>query len=257
MKYEKAQSSDLPQLTSLWSRCFGDVETAVWEFWKIFDRISVFIARENAPVAMLCALPVTFFDDGGEAHRASYFYAVCTDEDFRGRGVCKKLMAFAETARKSEGDEFVFLAPAEKKLFEFYGKIGYQTAFFNKKFTVSAGGRAKIKKIGADLYQSLRQMQLYADFVSYDDALIGLNPSLYRIETEDVICCAAAEKHGKTLEIKELLPESETAAAALAAHLGCTEVHVRTQGGQTPFAMAKSLCDLPCPENAYLGLAFD
>ncbi len=257
MKYEKAKKNDLPQLTALWSRCFGDAEAAVWEFWKNFDRISVYVARENAPVAMLCALPVTFFDSDGEAHRASYFYAVCTDETFRGCGICKKLMDFAENARKNEGDQFVFLTPAEERLFDFYGKMGYKTAFFNKKYTVRAGSRAKIKAINAAVYQNLRQMQLYADFVSYEDALIALNSGLYRIETEDMICCAAAEQHGKTLAIKELLPDNEAAAAALAAHLGCEEAHIRTQGGEAPFAMAKSLCALPCPENAYLGLAFD
>lgn len=257
MKYEKAQKNDLPQLTSLWSRCFGDTAQAVWEFWKIFDRISVYVAKEKAPVAMLCALPVTYFDIDGEAHPASYFYAVCTEEAFRGRGICKSLMDFAENARKKEGDQFVFLTPAEENLFEFYGKIGYKTAFFNKKYTVPADGRAKIRELDPSAYQNLRQMQLYADFVSYDDALIALNPGLYRIETQDVICCAAAEKHGQTLVIKELLPEDEAAAAALAAHLGCQQAQVRTLGDEMPFAMAKSLCALACGENGYLGLAFD
>lgn len=254
MKYEKAKKSDLPALTKLWQACFGDSVAAISEFWKVFEHIDVFIARENVPVAMLCALPVTFFDEAGEAHKASYFYAICTAKSHRGRGISKKLTEFAETNVKSE---FVFLTPANEELFGFYRKSGYETACCHNTYRVTAAGKASIQPIRAAVYQNLRQMQLYADFIDYDDRLIALQTGLYRIETKDAICCAAAEKHGGELLIKELLPDVPEAAAALAAHLGAQSALVRTEGGKTPFAMAKSLCSLPCPEGVYLGLAFD
>lgn len=254
MKYEKAKKNDLPALTKLWQTCFGDSVAAISEFWKVFDHIEVFIARENTPVAMLCALPVTFFDECGEGHRASYFYAICTEKAHRGKGISRRLMEFAEANVKSE---FVFLTPASEELFGFYRKSGYETACYHHSYQIAAAGKAKIQPIDAAGYQNLRQMQLYADFVSYGDRLIALQSGLYRIETKDTICCAAAEKHGDELLIKELLPDAPEAAAALAAHLGAKSAVVRTEGGKTPFAMAKSLCDLPCPERAYLGLAFD
>lgn len=255
MKYERAKKSDLPALTQLWQTCFGDASADIWEFWKIFDRISVFIVREKMPIAMLCALPVTLFDACGEAHNASYLYAVCTAPSHRKKGICAKLMAYAESELKSE---FALLVPASDSLFDFYGKLGYQTAFYHKNYSVSAvASKAKITKINADAYRNLRQMQLYANFVDYDEALIALHSGLYRIETADTVCCAAAECHGDKLIIKELLPDSPSAAAALAAHLKCTCAEVRTEGTETPFGMAKSLKGLPCPENAYLGLAFD
>lgn len=254
MKYEKAKKSDLPALTKLWQACFGDSVAAINEFWKVFDLIEVFIAREAVPVAMLCALPVTFFDECGEAHKASYFYAVCTAKTHRRRGISQKLTQFAESNVKSE---FVFLTPASEDLFGFYRKSGYQTACYHNRYQVAASGTAKIQPIDAAAYQNLRQMQLYGDFISYDNRLIALQSGLYRIETKETICCAAAEKHGEELLIKELLPDVPEAAAALAAHLGAKTAVVRTQGGETPFAMAKSLCDLPFPEGVYLGFAFD
>lgn len=257
MKCEKAKKNDLSALTGLWHRCFGDSEASIWEFWKIFDQISVFIAREKAPVAMLCALPVTFFDECGEAYQASYLYAICTDANYRGRGICANLMSYAEEWLKKEGNAFAFLTPASEGLFDFYQKLGYQTAFYHSRFTVVADGKAKIQKTDAAAYQNLRQMQLYSNFVSYSDDLIALHSGLYRIETQETVCCAVAERNGDELIIKELLPNDAQAACALAAHLGCKHAVVFSDSGTIPFAMAKSLGDLPCPENAYLGLAFD
>ncbi len=257
MHYETAQKKDLPQLTKLWCRCFGDSESDVAEFWKIFDKITVFIARDQHPVAMLCALPVTYFDTEGQLHAASYLYAVCTHEDYRGRGLCRELTAYAEKTLAKQGSQFSFLVPASEKLFEFYRGFGYQTTFYHEKYSISPDGKAKIKSLDAAAYQNLRQMQLYSDFVCYDGWLLGLQGGLYRIETDDYICCAAAEKHGQKLVIKELLPNEPSAAAALAAHLDCSEAEVRSFGGNIPFGMAKSLSALPCPTQGYLGLAFD
>lgn len=257
MHFETAQRKDLAHLTTLWCRCFGDDEAAVTEFWKVFDKITVFVARDKHPIAMLCALPVTFFDACGQAQKASYLYAVCTDEKYRGQGICAKLMKFAETFLKKQGFALTYLVPSSESLFEFYRKLGYQTAFYHDAYTADAHGKAKIRKIDAAAYQNLRQMQLYADFISYDEWLLALQRGLYRIETEDVICCAAAEKHNNQLVIKELLPDDPQAASALAAYLGCSEVKVRTLGSAIPFGMAKSLSNQLCPTQGYLGLAFD
>ncbi len=257
MRYEIAQKKDIPHLTDLWCRCFGDTESDVREFWKIFDNITVFIARDKIPVSMLCALPVTYFDGEGCAQRASYLYAVCTHAEYRGRGLCQELTAFAEKALAKQGSQLACLVPASEQLFDFYRKLGYQTAFYHKKYSAFAQGKAKIKKIDAATYQNLRQMQLYSDFISYDEWLLAQQGGLYRIETDEVICCAAAEKHGQTLIVKELLPDVPTAASALAAYLGCKCAEVRSENGDIPFGMAKSLTAQPCPACGYLGLAFD
>lgn len=258
MKYQRAKKSDLPLLTKLWCTCFGDQESDVREFWKIFDKISVFVAQEKAPAAMLCALPIELLDEDGQPHPSSYLYAVCTAPQHRKKGICAKLMAYAETELKKEGFEFACLVPSSESLFSFYDKLGYKTAFYHKKYEISADkATAKITKINAAAYQNLRQMQLYSEFADYDESLIALNSGLYRIETTDFVFCAVADKHEDTLIIRELLPDNEGAAAALAAHLRCAKAQVRTIGTESAFGMAKSLCGLPEPSCSYLGLAFD
>lgn len=116
-----------------------------------------------------------------------------------------------------------------------------------------------------DGWQSLRELQLYDSHLSYPPELLrwqetisrSSGAGLYRIETGDAVCCAAAERDGETLLVRELLPDCPEAAAALADKLGCREAVFRTAGGTQPFGMAKSLDGTPLPQRAYLGPAFE
>ena len=263
-QFQSAQKKDATALTALWQRCFGDSRAEIDAFWRIV-KPAVFLAKEDGRVvSMLCALFSPLIDSGGESQTAAYLYAVCTAPEYRGRGLCKKLFAFAEKELKKQAD-FAALVPSEATLFDFYEKLGFRTAFYHKKYTVAAAGSAKITRLDTDGYRNLREMQLYGDFLSYDAPLLqwqnhlseSSGAGLYRVETDGCICCAAAEKCGDRLIIKELLPDCPEAAAALAAELRCRDAEVRTNEMRQPFGMIKSLNSLPAPERAYLGLAFD
>ena len=203
---------------------------------------------------MLCVLPTQLVDESGESRSCGYFYAVCTAPEARGKGVCAKLMQYAE---QNCGYDYASLVPAEESLFEFYRKLGYQTVFYQKKYSVFSEKGAKITKASPEVYRSIRELQLYGDFVSYEEWLLPLAGELHRIETEDGVFCACAVKQGSALEIKELLPDEPKVAAALAAHLGCESANVRTDGGESPFGMCKALKKQPLPQRAYLALAID
>lgn len=267
-RFVRAQTRDLPALTALWQTCFGDSAQSVKAFWDaLFLKIQVFAAQDSARLdAMLCALPVTFIDEDGDAQPAAYFYAVCTAPDKRGRGLCRALMQHAERELQKGGISVFTLVPSSAELFDFYAKLGYQPAFYHDSYSVPAArGAVKLRRIDADAYRNLRQMQLYGDFLSYDAALLAFaqhaseasGGGLFRLETAELVCCAAAERAGDILLIKELLPDCPEAAAALAAALNCSEAQVRTAGSAVPFGMCKTVGGQACPQNAYLGLAFD
>lgn len=267
-EFRRAEKKDLPALTALWQQCFGDKEAEIRLFWsELFDKISVYAAwMQKQPVAMLCALPLQLVDEGGESFSAAYVYAVCTSPQHRRQGLCRKLMSRAEEAMKKEGFVFSCLVPAEKELFSFYEALGYQTAFFHRSYTISPQkGIAKITRINEDAYQNLRQMQLYGAFADYPLFLLRWQQmlgektggGLFRMETEEGVFCAAAQKQDGTLHIKELLPDCPEAAAALGAQLKCDAAHVRTEGQDCPFGMAKALAEKQIPQFSYLGLAFD
>lgn len=267
-RFVRAQARDLPALTALWQTCFGDSAESVTAFWDaLFPKLQVFAAQDGARFdAMLCALPVTFVDEDGDTQPAAYFYAVCTAPDRRGRGLCRALMQHAERELQKSGISVFTLVPSNAELFDFYAKLGYQAAFYHDSYSVPAvRGTVKIRRINADAYRNLRQMQLYGDFLAYDAALLTFaqhaseasGGGLFRLETDELVCCAAAERAGDTLLIKELLPDCPEAAAALAAALHCASAQVRTAGDAAPFGMCKVVGGQACPQNAYLGLAFD
>ena len=263
-RFALAQKADRPALTALWQTCFGDEKAQIDAFWRaLWQHIRVFAAYEGkTPISMLCALPTSLVDEAGESCPAAYLYAVCTAPQRRRQGLCAALLAYAEKALQKEGCRFAALVPSNKELFGFYQKLGYQTTFFHREYTVPAEkGTAKLTKLDADGYRNLREMQLYGAFLSYPLPLLqwqaSAGPGLYRIETADTVCCCAAEQSGERLICKELLPDCPEAAATLAATLGCRDALVRTCGEEAPFGMVKPLADLPVPAAAYLGLAFD
>lgn len=256
MKYGLAKKSDLPQLTELWSISFGDDPKEIRGFWTAtFDKIRVYTATEGKQIhAMACVIPTSFIDEEGESYSCGYVYAVCTDPKSRGRGICQGLM---EYIHKSCGYAYTALVPAEENLFTFYEKLGYETCFFCKEYTVSPKKGGKISPASAEVYRSIRELQLYDNFLSYEEYLLPCAGKLYRIETEDGLYCGCCYHKDGTLLIRELLPDSPEAAAALCAHLGCRKAVVRTMGEDKPFGMLRSLKGHSIPSSGYLGLALD
>lgn len=253
-------------LTALWRSCFPDSEAAVETFWhKTEGHLFAFAALDGrTPVSMLCALPTTLVDDCGEALRAVYLYAVCTAPAYRRQGLCAALLAYAENELRDF--DVCMLVPDGEAMFRYYEKHGYRTVFRHSRMEVlPRRSDVKIAKIDADAYRNLRELQLYSAFVSYDVPLLELQKSaseasgagLYRLETADAVCCAAAEIRSDTLLFKELLPCCPESAAALTDRLGCAKAVVRTTGEDVPFGMAKALHGAALPQTAYLGFAFD
>ncbi len=256
MKYRLATKGDLPLLTKLWAKCFGDDSKEINGFWSAtFDRIQVYIAIDgNKLTAMTCVIPTQFVDEEGESHSCGYVYAVCTDPQYRGRGICKRLM---EYIHKNCSFAYTALVPAEESLFAFYKKLGYETCFFHREYTVFPKKGGNIRPATPEVYRSIRELQLYDNFLSYEEYLLPCAGQLYRIETEDGLYCGCCYKKEDALQIKELLPDSPEAASALCAHLNCKSAVVRTKGEGKPFGMLKALKGSFIPDSGYLGLALD
>lgn len=270
MRCEMASACDRAALQALWKTCFGD-DTAYTDIY--FDRYDisqrVFVAREGATIAAMAIwFPVTLADADGEEIPAAYLYAVATAPQFRRRGVCRDLMAFAEKHLKALGVQAVTLVPGSSELFRFYEKLGYQTAFFCQEIKVTApqAGIA-IRPTYANRYWQLRQMLLWQDFLSYDEEEVAYQKAICRhsggdlvqLQLEDQLACAIAEPQGEQLMVKEVLPPevAEQVGAALLARFGGKSAIVRTCGTQKAFGMIKWLRSAKLCQAAYLGLAFD
>lgn len=262
--FQAIATANASRLTALWKCCFGDSEALIGTFWRHFPSTATVYAavEEEKPLCMLCVLPTSLVGNDGEALPAAYFYALCTAPEYRGCGLASSLLRYAEAELKKAGICATLLVPESKALFSYYAAQGYQTVFYCNVYILPAASHGvSIRRIAAAEAFRLRQTNLYGAFVDWDEAFLSLQEQLcgglFRIETENDVCCAIAEIRGETLKLTELLPNCPEAAAALAFQLGCTAVEIRAPGESLPFGMAKSLTDCALPEQAYLGPALD
>ena len=97
MRLRKTNPGDLPQLKALWALGFGDTEQEIEAFFAIsYPTATGFCAEEDGRlIAAAYALPQELAW-GEKSCRSAYLYAVTTHPDFRRRGICAKLLAYAE-----------------------------------------------------------------------------------------------------------------------------------------------------------------
>ncbi len=58
--------------------------------------------------------------------KSVYFYAVCTDEKYRKKGIMRDLFHFATEEAKKQGYEICFLVPETEELFKMYEKFSFE-----------------------------------------------------------------------------------------------------------------------------------
>ena len=212
--YRLATKEDLPGIRALWQEAFHEEPT--------LPGCDCFVAEQDGQIAgMLFAMPQKL--KIGKLHKAAYFYAIATLQAYRGRGICRGLMEYAEAHVDAD---CCMLVPASESLFDFYGKFGYKTAFYRNKTAASNG-----REIPMEQYLERREQLLTMPHVVYDD--LSYAQKIYDLkfyETQDGIC--AASEHFTA----ENLPHDL---------------------GDHPCGMIKWLRNEESMEKAYLGFALD
>lgn len=220
-----ALEADRPGIAALWQEAFGDSRAAVDFFFRSFPRRLSYVAEEAGDIlAMVHALPQTLSPD----IPAAYLYAVATGRPYRGQGLCRRLMEFAEADLKRRGFACCVLTPGDRELFRFYEALGYETAFY-RSHSAAAGGQP----VSAAEYAALREKILSVPHMIYDEATLNYAKNVYGLtffRTKNG-CCAAGPGY-----TAERLPEDQS-------------------GG--PCAMVKWLGASRLPGGAYLGFALE
>ncbi len=138
-----ARREDLPAVKELWMQAFHDAKEATDFYFE--NRLpqkelleDLLLDSEGGRLrGMLSLLPIDLAY-GGRAVPARYYFAIATDEAFRGLGVSTALMEEAHRLTLSRGGQAALLVPASESLFRFYGKRGFDTLFVYEERTVSA-----------------------------------------------------------------------------------------------------------------------
>ncbi|MBQ9968479.1 MAG: GNAT family N-acetyltransferase [Oscillospiraceae bacterium] len=212
--YRIATEKDIPGIIDLWQEAFH--ETPV-----LPDCISFVGEADGEVVCMLHALPQTL--RASRDRKAYYLYAIATKKEYRGRGLCRGLMAYAEQTLDAD---CCVLVPASGSLFGFYRELGYETAFTRRR-TAFTGG----EEIPEAEYLTLREQLLPMAHMVYDD--LSYAQKIYGLKfykTEAGICAASDSFTA------ERIPEDFS---------------------QAPYGMLKWLRDPEPVENAFLGFSLE
>lgn len=284
--YRTGKEEDSPALRKLGNACFGDTKEFLDLFYGMRYRPENTVVCEEGgeTTAMAFALPLTARTRAGDIP-AAYVYSVGTDPAHRGKGISSGLMEYLWGELTGRGIKLALLVPAEKGLFDFYGRLGY------KNLTSICGAikpngvcrncstrTMSIEPAGAKEYFLLRE-KLLADtphFVwdeaslKYQNSFSGLlGGGLYLLGGG--IGCAVMEMGADGVVLKELLaPADDMADAADAfsnSRVRCSHTELRTTPelgeaiGLTPapFTMGRWTEDVDeaSIQGMYFGLALD
>ncbi|MBR0599156.1 GNAT family N-acetyltransferase [Sinanaerobacter chloroacetimidivorans] len=226
-----SKETEIPRLKEMWKLCFGDEDSYIdYYFAHRYRQEDTAVLLSDGKIAsMLTMIPVWLVLPQGEKIKASMLYAIATHPQYQGRGLAGELMDFANDHLAEKGTSFSMLVPAEKSLFRFYQRQGYQEAFYLREIKVddrqmkelqrtalgAASIAGKFYHAGPEEYNKIRESHFRnhfhvayeADEFSYQKKISQLSGAdLYGIDFPGYQGCMLAERidEDKVL-IKELL----------------------------------------------------
>lgn len=118
-----ADFSHKSELSKMWQSIFlEDYEVTDYFFEKLFESCTApVLLVENEIAASLFLLDCQI----GE-HRGKCVYCAMTKYAHRGKGYMKRLLDFSYDYCLEKGFDFLVLVPAEKSLFDYYKKCGFE-----------------------------------------------------------------------------------------------------------------------------------
>ena len=188
--------------------------------------------------------------------KSVYFYAVCTDEKYRKKGIMRTLFSFATEEARKQGYKMSFLVPQNEELFKMYEKLSFErTINYEEKY---------IEKRDCDNKNTITQK---TDFC-YDDYIrIKLNSPnkqqfvvwekdefefIFNKTREDVsfiftdLSFAVYEKNNTEILVYEICgDEKEITSLLFNNHIDCKKIILRlpTEKNKTDFGMTLNLSD--------------
>ena len=243
--------AQIPGLRRLWKAAFGDTDAFLDDFY----------ATAYAPERCRCVeedgkiISVLYcFDCELQGAKLAYVYAVATDPDCRGRGLCRMLMEDTARQLKGLGYQGIVLVPQEPGLIRMYASMGYTPCGSVDEFHVMAGEAIPVRRIGMEEYAAIRRALLPPGGVIQEGENLCFIATQAAFYAGDAWLAATAEVDG-LLWCPELLGDV-SAAPGLVKALGYREGSFRVPGSERPFAMFRPLA-VDCPAPRYFGLAFD
>lgn len=138
MKIGFADDKNKNDIYELWESVFGDSKNDIDLFMEeSFQNENTLVCYDTEKlVSMLFLLPEEICFKG-KAYPAYYIYAAATKPAYRKQGIMGKMLDFADGVCKNRNIPFLFLVPANDRLFDYYNKFGFRTAIYKKTIAMS------------------------------------------------------------------------------------------------------------------------
>lgn len=127
-----ATTEDKPALYALWQKTFGDEPAVIDRFFRCITIKDIVVCGEKGTPVSALYMPRVALRCGDKTLSAAYIYAAATNTDYRGRGLMTYLLQFAAENAQRQSLDGLFLVPAERTLFDYYGARGFCTSFSKK-----------------------------------------------------------------------------------------------------------------------------
>lgn len=158
-----AGPKDIPRLKEIWKRCFGDPDWYMDFYFThgfpLFETMGMWEGGEIG--SMLTLIPAEYVLEG-ERLPARYVYAVATDPAMQGKGLASALLTAAHERMRVQGVQLAALFPASDSLYDYYGRLGYRTAFAVRESLVTPGqnGGQRVTACKKEEFLSMRANHL-------------------------------------------------------------------------------------------------
>lgn len=232
VEIKPATPGDVPEIHALWHKGFGDAAAFVDSFYQRCCKLEhTFLLREDGVLCtMTAAPPVTLCLPDGTKAKGAYIYALTTNPAARGKGFGQILLKYADFYLAEHGVDCAVLVPAEPSLFQFFRAAGYDHGFAISEVELPAGqvplpdGNGSLRPAGAEEYNRVREARLEGTFhVACSDEMAGFQGFISRESGGDLYLldlphgkgCAAVERVGGGVMVKELLTPEEDLRAGL------------------------------------------
>lgn len=131
---EFATISDKKELSSLWQMTFLEDSQVIEKFFEtVFPTVVTPLIRIDGEIASsLFLLPCKI-----GKHNGKCVYCAMTKYTHRGKGYMKQLLDFSYDYCKENNLDFLFLVPAEKSLFDYYARCGFENFGTSRIYTLS------------------------------------------------------------------------------------------------------------------------
>lgn len=252
MEIKQPSRHHIPQLRQLWKTAFGDTDVFLDSFFHTafsFDRCRCVLEGDRIAAVLY------WFDCTVTEQKTAYIYAVATHPDFRGRGLCRSLMADTHALLASRGYASALLVPQKESLRKMYAGMGYRdVGGLDITACTAAEAPAALRSIGPEEFAVLRRQYLPENSVVQEGENLAFLARQLQFYTGSGFLLAAYSENG-VLHGVELLGDP-AAAPGIVTALGCCRGSFRMPGSAHAFAMFHPLAD-DAAVPAYFGFAFD